>query len=508
MSSFPRRSRQVGARYPLVLLAAALLTAGGCNALGEAMTSHKDVIARAGGKELRTADAVELLSLNPQIPAEPQVVRALADLWVDYTLLATAVTEDSSLAALNLDAFTQPAREQAVVMKLRDQVIRADTNFTDAQIQQRWATEGPGAEIRASHILLTVPNNATQAQRDSIKAQAEAIQKRAAGGEDFAALARQYSKDPSAAQGGDLGFFGKGRMVAPFEEAAFKLQPNQISPVVESPFGYHVIKMTGRRQPEIGAQREQFRQYLVGRAHQDAETTYLDSISKTAHVKVEEGGLALVKEIAAKPETALTGRAARKNIATYDGGEFTSGEFLEFVRTQQAQVQNMFSTASDEQLTQAVQQLTRKELLLRQATQRHVVLTKAEDDSIRSEARQAIRALVQTTGFVAPGQKPTPEAIDQKVKNLLRGYITGQVQLVPLGMFGYILRDKYPSEVNTAAFPQVVEKVAAARASQPQQPQMQGVPPQQMPAPMPQQGMPQQGMPQQGPPAPGANGPQ
>ncbi|MBW3630227.1 MAG: peptidylprolyl isomerase [Gemmatimonadetes bacterium] len=507
MSSFFPRSRPIGSRFPFMLLAtAALITAGGCG-LSDAMSAHTDVVARAGGKEFRVADAVELLSLNPQIPAEPQVVRALADLWVDYMLLATAVAEDSTLASVNLDGFTQTAREQALVMKLRDQVIRADTVFSDAQLTQRWASEGPGAEIRAAHILLRIPAEATPAQRDSVQKLAESIRQRAAGGEEFGALARQYSADPSAAQGGDLGFFGRGRMVAPFEEAAFKLQPGQVSPVIESPFGLHVIRLTERRQTEMGDQREQFRQYLVGRAHEEAETTYLDSISKSANVKLEEGGLAVIREVAGKPETALRGRAGRREIATYTGGAFTTGEFLDFVRTQPAQVQSMFTTASDEQLENAVQQLTRKELLLRQAEARNIKLTRAEEDSIRSEARQAIRAVVEGTGFTgAAGRGANAEAIATQVKQLLRAYISGQVQLVPLAAFGYILRDLYPNEINEAAFPQVVEQVAQARAAQPA-PTGPGMPDPSQHGGTPAPGQP--GMPdpsQQVPPAPGGQG--
>jgi len=497
-------------RYPLALIAAAgVFSLSGCGDLGQAMTAHTDVVARANGKELRVEEAAEMLALNPQIPAEAQVVRALADLWVDYTLLASAVAEDSTLASLDLNSFTETAREQAVVMKLREQVIRPDTLFSDAQLQERWSTEGPGAEIRARHILLRVPAEATQAQRDSVKQFAETLRQRAAAGENFAALATQHSEDPGSAQrGGDLDYFGRGRMVAPFEEAAFKLQVGQISPVVETPFGYHVIRVEDRRQSQMGGQREQFRQYLVTQAHQLAETAYLDSLSKSANVQVEPGGLAVVREIAGKPESSLKGRAAQRAVATYKGGTFTTGEFLTFIRTQPPQVQNMFTTASDEQLQNAVQQMTRKELLLAEAKTRKIVLSKSEEDSIRSDARQAIRSLVQATGLTGGGTRGGA-ATDARIKTLIRGYITGQTQLVPLGPFGFLLRDVYPAEINSGTFTKVVQQVEKIRASQPAPAQQAPGAPGAGPAPHP--GVPgppqpgaQQGPPQGGMPAPAA----
>jgi parvulin-like peptidyl-prolyl isomerase len=96
--------------------------------------------------------------------------------------------------------------------------------------------------IRASHVLIRIENN------DSAKALKEAKDVYAAAkrGEDFAELARKHSKDGSASQGGDLGWFGKGRMVPPFEDAAFKAKAGQIVGPVRTQFGYHVIKVVAR----------------------------------------------------------------------------------------------------------------------------------------------------------------------------------------------------------------------------------------------------------------------
>ena len=111
-------------------LAVAPLAVAACG-FGSAMTSHTDVVAKAAGKELRVEDAAQLLASNPQIPEDPQVVRALADLWVDYTLLATAAAEDSTLAVLDLEAFAEDQREDQTVFRFLESTVRTDTSLTD-----------------------------------------------------------------------------------------------------------------------------------------------------------------------------------------------------------------------------------------------------------------------------------------------------------------------------------------------------------------------------------------
>lgn len=118
----------------------------------------------------------------------------------------------------------------------------------------------PEEQVHARHILIAMKSETPPAGSESegekteeltkpqARAKAEEVLKKVKAGEDFIALAKQYSTDPGSKEsGGDLGWFGKGRMVPEFEKAAFALQPGQISEIVESPFGFHIIKVEERR---------------------------------------------------------------------------------------------------------------------------------------------------------------------------------------------------------------------------------------------------------------------
>ena len=99
-------------------------------------------------------------------------------------------------------------------------------------------------QAHARHILISVAENATDKEKAEAKAKAATVLSQLKQGADFAKLANQYSDDPGNKEnGGDLGFFSRGQMVKPFEDAAFKLKPGQISDLVESRFGYHIIKL-------------------------------------------------------------------------------------------------------------------------------------------------------------------------------------------------------------------------------------------------------------------------
>jgi peptidyl-prolyl cis-trans isomerase D len=103
-------------------------------------------------------------------------------------------------------------------------------------------------KVHARHILIRVPQDADEATTDAARKKIEKVLEEAKASDDFAGLAQKHSEDSTAAKGGDLGFFEKGQMVEPFEQAAFALEPGEISPVIRTTFGFHIIKMEERQE--------------------------------------------------------------------------------------------------------------------------------------------------------------------------------------------------------------------------------------------------------------------
>ncbi len=178
------------------------------------------------------------------------------------------------------DAFRRGEQRVIRYLQVETARLRRLLPVDDAAIQKYYDEHKDefrrGEQARARHILIKVAPDATAEQQAEAKLKAEGIAKIARSGADFAELARKYSQDVgSRDQGGDLGWFGRGRMVKEFEDAVFGHKPGDIVGPVHSQFGWHIIKVEGFRPPEVrplDEVREQVRfKLLEGKAAGEAE---------------------------------------------------------------------------------------------------------------------------------------------------------------------------------------------------------------------------------------------
>ncbi len=156
--------------------------------------------------------------------------------------------------AANKDKFKVPEKRKVNYLELRAEDFEEEINITDAEIENYYQQHADQykheEEVHARHILIKVDEGADEATLAAAQKKAEDLVKQLRAGGDFAKLAQTNSDDPgSALRGGDLGWFGRGKMVPEFENAAFSMPIKQISDPVKSNFGFHIIEVLEKREP-------------------------------------------------------------------------------------------------------------------------------------------------------------------------------------------------------------------------------------------------------------------
>jgi peptidyl-prolyl cis-trans isomerase C len=195
---------------------------------------------------------------------------------------------------LTLDQLKADARQDMAVNKMLDAELASKVAVSPEDVQGFY-NQNPqyfqqGEKVRASHILITVPKEADAATKAQARAKADDLLKQARGGQDFAALAKANSQDPGSAQnGGDLGLFGKGEMVPQFDAVAFSQKPGTISDVVETDFGFHIIKVAEKQPPSavpLDQAKGQIQQYLEQQKRQQQMQAFVDSLKAKGKVEI------------------------------------------------------------------------------------------------------------------------------------------------------------------------------------------------------------------------------
>ncbi len=288
-----------------------------------------DVLARVNGESVMKVDFDRLiknmeLRANQPIPAErrDELYRKALDELVTYTVLSqetrarkvnvTDAEVDSSIQQMRAQFPTEDAFKKALEARgMTLDKLKADTRIDisiNKMVEAEVSTQPPPADaevrdfydknpdkfkqdetVRASHILFRVDENADAAAKKKAMDEAQSVLKQARGGADFAELAKKHSADGSAQQGGDLNFFTKGQMVPAFDQAAFAMKPGEISDIVTTQFGYHIIKVTDRR-PASSVPFDQvsgrIKEFLTEQQKQQKADVFIQSLKQKAKIEV------------------------------------------------------------------------------------------------------------------------------------------------------------------------------------------------------------------------------
>src|SRR5260221_1622699 len=300
----------------LLVLALSGSTLAACEGLSQAFTAHVDVAAKAGSQELSVVRLGDLIGKSKiGLPVNREVATVLArDLWMPDRLVGLAAAGNDSLNDRKaIDSATAAMLENTRLQRFMEQVA---TKMPVDSGSETAYTSGAGDLYSARHILFKFPDNATPAAKDSVRKAAAAVRPQVTDA-NFADMAQNYSKDASAQKVRDLGEFPRRLIVKPFSDALAKLKPGEISPLVETQFGYHIIQRNTwtRAKPEFLVQ-------ASGRSRQVAESTYIAQMQANAKITLAKDAATSVKEIAKDP---LAKRGDTHVIATYNGGTLTAG---------------------------------------------------------------------------------------------------------------------------------------------------------------------------------------
>ncbi|PKQ36879.1 MAG: hypothetical protein CVT59_10340 [Actinobacteria bacterium HGW-Actinobacteria-1] len=234
-----------------------------------------------------------------------------ADVEAQLTQIKSGFSDDATFnealasAGMTLEQLQGSIRDQLTYQALYDKVAPAP-EISDAEIKAYYdankAQFQTAAQSQLSHILISVPTTATADEKAAAKATAEKVLKELQGGADFAALAKKYSEDPgSKDSGGDLGWSSTDSYVAEFKAAADKLKKGELSGLVETDYGYHIILKVDEKaaaQQALADVTETIKANLVQEARNKTFTEYLDKLKAAADIKI------LDKELAAVTPTA------------------------------------------------------------------------------------------------------------------------------------------------------------------------------------------------------------
>src|SRR5918997_615847 len=443
--------------FSLLFLSAGL---SACEKSRDLFSAHADVAAEAGNQKLPAERLGQILSTGKGIKPSHETATLVSNIWIDYALFAQAAAENKL-----------PADSAGIAQVVWPELAELRGSHWHDTLMARRSKFSPGAadsvykadQVRLlQHILFRVEPNAVPAARNAARRKATDALARVKRGSDFGTLASQLSEDPgSKADRGFLPPSPKGKFVTAFDSAGWTLAPGAVSGVVETPFGYHIIK-----RPDPDAARERITTYLAQSAGTRLDSIYMDSLAQTKQIKVARGAAADMRAAGEDPEKA---RKSKKTLVTFKGGELTLAEFMRWVQALPPQYVAQLKQADDSMLTQFAKILTQNVLLLRQADSAGINVTADEWQGLQARYRTQLDTLRSEMGLADASLDSSVAGADRskvaemKLEQYFDRLVAGKMRLRPIpSALATVLRERSTYKVHDAGINEAVEIAQAA----------------------------------------------
>lgn len=447
-------------RWSMVVLALAL---AGCDNLREMSSARPEVAAEASGQQLKVERLARMMTSIKGVPLTREAAEFIANMWVDHTLFAQALTGGTSLADSSVAAqVLWPDISEVRGGRWHDSLVSRRAPMVPGTADSVY---GAGEVRLLQHILLRVPPNAEPPARAAARRKADAAYQKLQGGANFAQLATRISEDPGSK--GDSGYLPpapRGKWVTAFDSAGWTLAPGAMTPVIESPFGYHII-----RRPPADEVRDRLIAYARERIGVSIDSVYLDSLGIRRKLTVAGGAAATMR-------SALGDRSgashSRKALATYQGGTMTVADFMRWVNALGPAWGRDLLGRPDSALTQFVRLIAQNQLLLQQADSAGITLTPAEWSGMLARYRgqlDTLRMNLDLSGadLTDPGNAPADRVrvAAIKVESYWDRIATGALRPRPIpAQLAAVLREPNHFKVNNAGIARAVELAQALKA--------------------------------------------
>ncbi len=441
----------------LVVFGIVIATAG-CDGVG----GSADVVARVGNYELRVDRLAQVMAEGKNMPIRREVAQQVANLWVDYAVLAQTIAEGAPLYdSAIVEAAMWRDVQQLIADHYYNEVVAPVANVDSAQLDSIYNAD----QFRfLKHIVVRSAATDAPPVRAERRGRAETALQRFRNGMSWDDLNSEYNDDRSRDVGGNLGVVERGQHIPDFEAAAFALAPGAISDVVETTLGYHLIL-----RPPLAEIFDDFKSGIEQRLILDADTSFLDNFADQMNISVRGNATDKVREAF---RNVLASKGSDVRLGSYEGGRFLMRDFIRWFEGFDPAAQTQIASLPDEDLETFLREVITNHVLVIEARNAGMALDSSDfaflnDAYLNNVAvvRATMNITDQSLGDTATTVSERSRQLELRIDQYLQAIARNERTFVSVPPYlADTLRASKEWEVYSAGVDRVVERAEELRA--------------------------------------------